>query len=75
MGNVLLQNLKNNSGQTMGSLLSQIKAMGPSSKLYNKMYNENPEFKKFADSMNGKTPEQAFSENGLDFNKFKNLKW
>jgi hypothetical protein len=39
------------------------------------MYRTNPQFKRFADSMQGKTPDQAFMENGLDFNQFKNLKW
>jgi len=39
------------------------------------MYQNNPNFRQFANSMKGKTPEQAFKENGLDFNQFKNLKW
>jgi len=39
------------------------------------MYRTNPQFKQFADSMQGKTPEQAFQENGLDFNQFKGYRW
>ena len=41
--------------------------------IFNKLYNSNPQFKAFADSMQGKTPEQAFQENGLDYNQFKNI--
>lgn len=41
--------------------------------IFNKLYNSNPQFKAFADSMQGKTPEQAFQENGLDYNQFKNV--
>lgn len=37
--------------------------------LFNQMYQTNPQFRSFADSMQGKSPEQAFRENGLDFNK------
>lgn len=55
--------------------LMQIKSMGSSDTMFAKMYNSNPQFKQFADSMKGKTPEQAFSENGFDFNRFKQLKW
>lgn len=40
---------------------------------FNQLYQSNPEFRQFADSMQGKTPEQAFRENGLDFNQFRNL--
>ena len=55
--------------------LNQIKQQGPSNILFNQMYQNNPQFKQFADNMRGKTPEQAFEENGLDFNQFKNMKW
>lgn len=43
--------------------------------MFNQMYQNNPQFRQFADSMRGKTPEQAFKENGLNFNQFKNMKW
>ena len=32
-----------------------------------------PSFAAFAQSVRGKTPEQAFSERGLDFNQFSGL--
>lgn len=59
----------------MLSQISQLRSQGPSSALFNQMYQGNPQFRQFADSMRGKTPEQAFQENGLDFGQFRNYKW
>lgn len=77
MGNILFQN--NNSPKPKGNQLldqlHQIRQTGPSNVIFNQMYQNNPQFKQFADSMRGKTPEQAFQERGLDFNQFKNFKW
>lgn len=74
MGNILFQNNPKNNNTPLVQL-QQIRQQGPSNVLFNQMYQSNPQFKQFADSMRGKTPEQAFQENGLDFNRFKNLKW
>ncbi len=41
--------------------------------IFNKMYQSNPQFRQFADSMQGKTPEQAFQEQGLDYSQFQNI--
>ena len=41
--------------------------------LFDNMMQNNPQFRAFAESMKGKTPEQAFQEHGLDFNQFKEL--
>lgn len=41
--------------------------------IFNKLYNTNPQFRQFADSMQGKTPEQAFQEQGLDYEQFKRV--
>lgn len=41
--------------------------------IFNMLYNKNPQFRQFADSMRGKTPEQAFQENGLDYNQYRNI--
>lgn len=41
--------------------------------LFNQMYSSNPQFKQFADSMQGKTPEQAFREYGIDYNQVRGL--
>ena len=74
MGNILFQNNKPKNN-TLIDQLNQIRQQGPSNVIFNQMYQNNPQFKQFADSMQGKTPEQAFKENGLDFNQFKNYKW
>lgn len=74
----MANSLLGRNNQSNGNLVSQfnrIKSMGPSGTLFNSMYNNNGEFRKFADSMRGKTPQQAFSEYGLDFSKFKNMRW
>lgn len=76
MGNILFQNNNQNpKGNSIMDQLNQIRQAGPSNTLFNQMYQNNPSFKQFADSMRGKTPEQAFRENGLDFNQFKTLQW
>ncbi len=46
--------------------------------MFNNLYNNNPQFRAFADklmneSMQGKTPNQAFQEYGLDYNQYKNI--
>lgn len=41
--------------------------------IFNKMYQSNPQFRQFADSMRGKTPEQAFQEQGLDYSQYQNI--
>lgn len=41
--------------------------------IFNKLYQTNPAFRQFAESMQGKTPEQAFQENGLDYSQFQNM--
>lgn len=40
---------------------------------FDHMYQTNPQFRQFADSMRGKTPQQAFQENGLDFTQIRGL--
>ena len=55
-------------GQTNGGPMNFMQRM-----IFNKLYNGNPQFKQFADSMQGKTPEQAFQEQGLDYSQFQNV--
>lgn len=43
-------------------------SQGPD-QVYASMYRSNPQFKAFADSMSGKSPQQAFAENGYDFSQ------
>lgn len=75
MGNMLFQNNPKPKGNPILDQLNQIRSAGPSNVIFNQMYQNNPQFRQFADNMKGKTPEQAFRENGLNFNQFKNLKW
>ena len=77
MANTLFQRQQQAQPQNSSLLsqLHQIRQQGPSNALFQQMYQSNPQFRQFADSMQGKTPEQAFQENGLDFNQFKNFKW
>lgn len=77
MGNILFQNQNSNKpmGNSALSQINQIRQQGPSNVIFNQMYNTNPQFKQFADSMRGKTPEQAFREKGLDFNQFRQFRW
>lgn len=56
------------------SILNAVNALKNASQgnpqaLYSHMYQTDPQFRAFADSMRGKTPEQAFRENGFDFSQ------
>ena len=57
------------------SLVSNVKkAVGGNPQgLFDQMYRQNPQFRQFADSMKGKTPEQAFREHGLNFDDFRKI--
>lgn len=55
--------------------IREVQSMGPSEVVFKRMYDSNPSFRQFADSVRGKSPEQAFKENGLDFSGFKAFKW
>lgn len=46
---------------------------GNPQELFNQMYSSNPQFREFADSMKGKTPEEAFKEYGIDYNQVRNM--
>lgn len=60
-----------------GPINSQMNQGGPGNliqrMIFNRMYQSNPQFRQFADSMQGKTPEQAFQEQGLDYSQFQNI--
>lgn len=58
-------------GNSILAAVSQVRAMGGPQAAFNQMYATNPQFRRFADSMRGKTPEQAFYENGFDYDQFK----
>ena len=75
MGNMLFQNSQKNSGNSVLSMINSLKSQGPSNAVFNQMYQNNPNFRQFADQVRNMTPEQAFSQYGLDFNQYRNLKW
>ncbi len=77
MGNSILrkQLSQKNSRNSISNMIGQLKSMGPSNAVFNQMYNNNPQFRNFANSVRGKTPEEAFKQNGLDFDDFRSLKW
>lgn len=41
--------------------------------LFNRLYQGNPQFRAFADSVRGMTPEQAFQQQGLDYSQYQNI--
>lgn len=75
MANILFQNQNQSNQDGLQGIIGKLRSMGPSNMVFEQMYNGNPEFRKFADSMRGKTPGQAFQEHGLDFNQFRNMRW
>ena len=60
-------------GNTILQAVQQLKALGDPNQAYSQLYQANPQFREFADSMRGKTPQQAFQENGLDFDQMRGL--
>ncbi len=74
MGNILFQG-NNQQNNSITTTLDQVRSSGSSNAVFNQMYNNNPAFRQFANSMRNKTPEQAFAEAGLNFNQVKHLKW
>ena len=63
------------SGNSILAAVNQVRAMagGNPQALFDQMYQSNPQFKQFADSMQGKTPQQAFREYGIDYEQVRNL--
>ena len=41
--------------------------------IFNNLYNNNPQFRQFADSMQGKNPDQEFQNRGLDYSQYSNI--
>lgn len=46
---------------------------GNPNQVFDQMYSQNPQFREFADSMRGKNPQQAFKENGFDYDQIRGL--
>lgn len=72
MSNPLFDNQPQPGSQGIFGLIKQLKANGPQG-IFDQMYQSNPQFRDFANSMKGKSPEQAFQEKGFDYSQFKNL--
>ena len=72
MPNPLFDNQPQPGNQGIFGLIKQLKSGNPQ-QMFDQMYQSNPQFRDFANSMKGKTPEQAFQERGLDFNSFKGM--
>ena len=53
-------------------VIRELVQKGPQA-LYANMYQSNPQFREFADSMSGKSPEQAFAENGYDYGQIQQM--
>lgn len=65
---------QNQQGNSLLAAVSALKAMGGNPQaVYDQMYQSDPQFRSFADSMRGKTPEQAFRDYGLDFAQLQGL--
>lgn len=60
-------------GNSILSIVNSMRTMGNPQMVYRQMYQTDPRFRQFADSMKGKSPEQAFRENGLDFDQIRGL--
>lgn len=60
-------------GNSILAAVGKLRSMGNPNQAYAQLYQTDPQFRQFADSMRGKTPEQAFRENGLDFGQVRNF--
>jgi hypothetical protein len=72
MPNPLFENQTQPGNQGIFGLIKQLKT-GNVDGIFNEMYQTNPQFRDFANSVKGKSPEQAFQEQGFDFSPFKNM--
>lgn len=65
----------NSNNVSFMNMMNSLKQSGSSDAIFKQMYNTNPRFRAFADSVRDMTPEQAFKQNGLDFSQFKGFRW
>lgn len=62
------------SGNSLLDAVMALRGMGANPQaVYEQMYQANPQFRSFADSVKDKTPEQAFREHGYDYAKLQGL--
>jgi hypothetical protein len=72
MPNPIFENQPQPGDQGIFGLVKQLKG-GGAEQMFNQMYQTNPQFRDFANSMKGKTPQQAFQERGFDFGPFRDM--
>ena len=72
MSNPLFDNQPAPGSQGIFGLIKQLQTGSPKS-IFNQMYQSNPQFRDFANSMKGKNPEDAFKEKGFDYSQFKGM--
>lgn len=72
MPNPLFDKQAKPGNQGIFGLMKQLRG-GNSQALFDQMYQTNPQFRDFANSMRGKSPEEAFQENGFDYSQFKDM--
>lgn len=65
----------NQGGSSILAAVNQVKQMagGNPQAIYDQMYQSNPQFRQFADSMQGKTAQQMCREFGVDFDQLRGL--
>lgn len=78
MGNPLLNQANQQSSKQGNNILQEInrlKSLGPSQVIFDQMYQNNQDFRRFADTVRNMTPEQAFEHYGFDFSQVQDQKW
>lgn len=72
MPNPIFQNDPKPGNAGIFGLIKQLRN-GGDQQVFDQMYRTNPQFRDFANSMRGKSPEQAFQERGFDFSQFRGM--
>lgn len=70
MRNPIIQMLNGNRQNPMNNIVELVSSLrnGNPDAIYRQMMNTNPQFKKFIQDNQGKSPEQIAYENGIDMN-------
>lgn len=73
--NPILQALNKNSMLKQNDLLGMVSALknGDPEVMARQMMGSNPQFRRFVEANQGKSPEQVARENGIDFDSVRNL--
>lgn len=72
MTNPLFDNQPQPGDQGIFGLIQQLRGTNTQG-VFDQLYQNNPQFRDFANSMKNKTPEEAFQQYGFDFNSFKSM--